>query len=300
MTLSDLLDVKAICDSGSMRRAAELRGITQPTLSSRIVQLEARLDAPLFDRSKGRSVPTDLALFIAARAEAIAARGDLLLREVRRLARGHDGVVRIGMGPGLEEFVVRPVVSRTAQQMPRVAVEFHAGSTRQLGEWLLDQRVDFAICAPVEPPHPRIEIVQQAAYRIVVVAHPAHPMFDGCPPEIRELFKYPLALPFTEPRYESLIRENYGVELQELAGRVLCSGYATILRLLGEPSLHFTAGPCFAFEREVAAGRLRVLDRELPFQHVVALQVSSSAYPFPSVLAVREIAREVLDAIPSC
>jgi len=145
-----------------------------------------------------------------------------------------------------------------------------------------------------------LEVVQQAEYPIAIVAHPAHPMFQGPLPEIRELFDYPLALPFTEPRYESLVREAYGVELMELPGRVLCSGYETILRLLSEPSSHFAAGPCFVFEREVAAGRLRVLPRDLPFRHIVALQANRAAYPFPATLAVREIAGDVLAGIPRC
>ena len=300
MTLSDLLDVKAVCDTGSMRRAAEIRGITQPTLSNRIARLEARLGVPLFDRSKGRSLPTDLALFISVRAETVAVRGDLLMREVRRLARGQDGVVRVGIGAGLEQVLVTPIVGRTAERMPRVAVEFHAGSTSLLGGWLLEQRIDFALCAPIEPPSRQLEVIQLVDYPMAVVAHPAHPMFEGPPPEIRELFGYPLALPFTEPRYEALVREAYGVELMELPGRILCSGYETILRLLSEPSPHFTAGPCFVFEREVAAGRLRVLARELPFRHIVALQTNRAASPFPATAAVLEIARDALAGIARC
>lgn len=299
MNLSDLLDVKAICDTGSMRRAAEIRAVSQPTLSRRIAQLEARIGTPLFGRAEGRSLPTDLALFIAERAGTIAVRGELLMREIRRVARGHDGVVRVGMGAGMQEVLVNPIVSRTAGRMPGVAIEFHAGSTRQLGDWLLEQSIDFALCAPVEPPPPQLEVVQQAEYTIAVVAHPTHPMFEGPPPEIRELFGYPLALPFTEPRYQALVRDIYGVDLTELPGRVMCSGYETILRLLSEPSLHFTAGPHFVFAREVAAGRLQVLARELPFRHIVAVQANCSAYPFPAVLAVRDIACEVLGSIPT-
>jgi DNA-binding transcriptional LysR family regulator len=298
MNLSNLLDVKAICDTGSMRKAAEIRGVTQPTLSSRIAQLEASLGTSLFDRSRGRSRPTDLALFIAARAESVAVRGEVLMRQVRRLARAEDAVVRIGIGAGLEEVLVQPIVSRTSQRMPRVAIEFHAGSTRQLGDWLLEQKIDFAVCAPVEPAQSKIEVIEQAEYRIAVVARPEHPMFAAAPPEIHELFVYPLALPFTEPRYEALVREIYGIELMELPGRVSCTGYETIRRLLADPSPYFTAGPCFLFERELAAGRLRALSRELPFRHVMALQANRGAYPFPAVLGVRQITREALAAIP--
>ena len=42
MDVSDLLDIKAICDAGSYRKAAETLGVTQPTLSNRIAYLEGK------------------------------------------------------------------------------------------------------------------------------------------------------------------------------------------------------------------------------------------------------------------
>mgnify|MGYP003403565181 CR=1 FL=1 len=45
MDVSDLLDIKAICDAGSYRKAAEALGVTQPTLSNRIAYLEGKLGA---------------------------------------------------------------------------------------------------------------------------------------------------------------------------------------------------------------------------------------------------------------
>ncbi len=39
----DLLAVKAVCDTGSFRKAAKELGVTQPTLSNRVAQLEVVL-----------------------------------------------------------------------------------------------------------------------------------------------------------------------------------------------------------------------------------------------------------------
>lgn len=44
--------------SGSAVRAAELMQITQPAVSRSIAELEASLGFPLFDRVRGRMVPT--------------------------------------------------------------------------------------------------------------------------------------------------------------------------------------------------------------------------------------------------
>ena len=297
MNLRDLLDVKAICETGSFRKAAALRGVTQPTLSNRVAHLESELGATLFDRSKGRSSPTDLARFIAGRAAAISARGEVLLREISRVASARDGLVRMGIGAGLGQMLVEPIVTRTASAMPRVGLEFHSGSTQQLTERLLQKTIDIAVCAAIEPANDALEAVQRMQVRNVVVAHPAHPMFAGAAPAIRNLFEYPIALPFTEPRYHALVQEHYGVQLSELPGRVFCSGYEAILRLLHSSRQHFTAGPEFTFRAEIDSGRLRALDRVLPFGHVVAIYVNRTAYPFPAVAEVLAILRDVLDEL---
>jgi len=297
MNLRDLIDVKAICETGSFRKAAALRGVTQPTLSNRVAHLESELGATLFDRSKGRSSPTDLARFIAGRAAAISARGEVLLQEISRVAKARDGLVRVGIGAAVGQMLIEPIVTRTASAMPRVGLEFHGGSTQQLAERLLQKTIDIAVCAAIEPVNKDLEAVQRVQVRNLVVANPAHPMFDGPAPEIRRLFEYPIALPFTEPRYHALVEQHYGVQLAELPGRVFCSGYEAILQLLRSSRQHFTAGPELAFRAEIDSGRLRALDRELPFRHVVIIYVNRTAYPFPAVAEVLEGLRAAMDEL---
>ena len=294
MNLRDLLDVKAICDTGSFRKAAEQRGVSQPTLSNRVAHLEGQIGARLFERSRGRSEPTDLARFIASRADRIAVQGEVLLREVTRAARGQDGIVRLGIGAGLGEYVIGPLVMRTAERMPRVALEFHSGSTEQVGEWLRQRTIDLAVCAPIEPPSPRVVAIATAETRMVVVANPQHPMFRRAAPEIGELFQYPFALPFTESRYLDLARQHYGLDLLALPGRVMCSGYEPILRLLRASTSHFSAGPEFAFRGDLRSGQLRALEQELPFGYVFGTYVNRDAYPFPAVREVQAILGDIV------
>ena len=90
MDVSDLLDIKAICDAGSYRKAAETLGVTQPTLSNRIAYLEGKLGARLFDREHGRSRPTELATLIANRAGDHWPRGGTVVKG-HRTTRGRSG-----------------------------------------------------------------------------------------------------------------------------------------------------------------------------------------------------------------
>jgi len=57
MELTEIEDFLALARTGSFRRAADLRHITQPAFSRRIMAIEERVGAPLFDRTV---TPVDL------------------------------------------------------------------------------------------------------------------------------------------------------------------------------------------------------------------------------------------------
>lgn len=57
MELTEIEDFLALARTGSFRRASELRNITQPAFSRRIMAIEERVGAPLFDRTVS---PVDL------------------------------------------------------------------------------------------------------------------------------------------------------------------------------------------------------------------------------------------------
>jgi DNA-binding transcriptional LysR family regulator len=289
MNLRDLMDVKAICDAGSFRKAAVSRGVTQPTLSNRIAHLEDQLGALLFERSRGQSRPTELARFIAARAGGIAENASLLAREIARLASGQEGTVRIGFGPGPMRALMKPVVSEVSIRYPRLGLEVLSSYTRQLGDWLIRREIDLAVCPPIESPNPGIRIALQFEDENVVVAHPDHPMFRGPVPSIQELFQYPIALPFMEPRYVELLRTHYGVRLDELPGRLVMSDYELLIQMVADQPQFFTAGPRFAFAREIESGQLRALQTPVPFGHIVAMHVNDAAYPLPAAAHVQAV-----------
>lgn len=55
----------AVLDAGSLTAAARRTGMHQPTLSRHVAELEAQLQAPLFERTGRGVVPTASALAIA-------------------------------------------------------------------------------------------------------------------------------------------------------------------------------------------------------------------------------------------
>ena len=292
MNVRDLLDVQAICEAGSFRKAAVVLGITQPTLSTRISHLEDQLGASLFDRSRGKSRPTALAEFIASRAAGLSHEASLLSRELERLASGQTGLVRLGMGAAPMRALAGPLMARVRAQRPDINVEVRTGNTTALRGLLLQREVDMVLAAPLEPTDPAIEAELILETENVIVAHPDHPMFNGPPPGIKEIFKYPAALSFLEPRYLDFVRARFGVDVAMQPGRFVCSDFDVLAGVTADAPHFFTAGPRFTFAKEIASGRLRVLETEVPLKHLIQLHVNRSACPLPAVSQVREMLRQ--------
>lgn len=292
MKIRDLLDVQAICEAGSFRKAAAALGISQPTLSARISRLEDQLGAQLFDRSRGPSRATSLAEFIATRAAGLSQDASLLSRELKRLASGQTGLVRLGIGPVPLRALLVSLTARVRTHGPAINLEIRTGNSAALRNWLLQQEVDMVVAAPLEPSDPAIEAEMLLEFASVIVAHPEHAMFKGTPPGISELFRYPAALPFLEPRYLEFVRAHFGVEVETQPGRFVCSDFDVLARVTADAPHFFTAGPRFAFATEIAAGRLRVLETEVPMKHLVQLHTNRNGFPLPAVGLVQELVRQ--------
>ena len=218
MDVRDLLDIKAICDAGSYRKAAETLGVTQPTLSNRITYLEGKLGAQLFDREHGRSRPTELAVLIANRAEIIGRDAALLSKDIVRLASGQAGVVRIGMGPAPGRALLVPIIERVAAQLPQVAMEIVFGSTRALADQLQARDLDIAICHPIESTAGNLTCDLQLETDNVIVAHPEHAIFRDARTGIGEILRnHPMAVPFLEQRYVDMTKQFYEVDIATAA-----------------------------------------------------------------------------------
>jgi hypothetical protein len=94
-----------------------------------------------------------------------------------------------------------------------------------------------------------------------------------------------------------MTKQFYEVDIHQLPGRVLCSDFESLVRLVTMSPRYFTAGPVFAFAPEIEAGRLRVLDTHVPFGHLVALHTNADAFPIPAVARVLAIIREVFGTV---
>ncbi|MGB6242358.1 MAG: LysR substrate-binding domain-containing protein [Castellaniella sp.] len=101
MRLRHIEIFEAIRQAGSLTQAAVLLNISQPAASKILAHAEAQLGFKLFDRIKGRLVPTREAEILTPQIEQISQE----LAHVRRLAanlrQGRQGHLRIGCAPAI-------------------------------------------------------------------------------------------------------------------------------------------------------------------------------------------------------
>jgi len=297
LNVRDFLDVKAICETGSLRKAAVALGVTQPTLSNRIAHLEDQLGAPLFDRSRGPSQPTDLALFIARRAATMADEAGRLIEETTRLASGKGGLIRIGVSPVPSRILFPDIVIGIANQFPDISLDVLSAPTSQLAEGLLESKLDMIVCPALEGDHPGTACELLLETDIIVVARPGHPLCADPPATIAELFKYPIALPISEKHYLDAVKRDFGIDIDNLPGRILCSDPSMLARIIERSERLFTAAPRFYFSPEIDAGLLSIVATPVPLRHSLFLHWNRDAYPLPAVIQVQAAIRKAFASL---
>lgn len=150
MELRHLRYFVAVAEELHFTRAAARLGIGQPPLSQQIQQLEQELGLPLF-----RRLPRGVALTEAGQsffddARAILANVERASAQARRVARGEQGRLRVGMinSAPFHPFVPR-VIREFGQRYPDVALAIDENSTPALAAAVLANAADIAFVRPL-------------------------------------------------------------------------------------------------------------------------------------------------------
>jgi DNA-binding transcriptional LysR family regulator len=113
----------ALCEAGSLGRAAARLGLSQPTLSRRLADLEARLGQALFERSALGLRLTEAGKGLQAPALAMREQAERLLLGVQRHARSVAGSVRLTASEAVCAFVLLPLLREFRKQHPMIQID---------------------------------------------------------------------------------------------------------------------------------------------------------------------------------
>ncbi len=147
----------AVARDGSIARACARLGLTQPTISKQIGDLEEALDAPLFRRSGRRLVLTDLGRSVYAYADDIFALGQELLDAVRGHAPGKPLRLHVGVSDVVPKLLTRLVLEPALRIGRPVRLVCREAKTDQLLADLALSGLDVVLTDAPLPPGSRIK-----------------------------------------------------------------------------------------------------------------------------------------------
>ncbi|MGI9382415.1 MAG: LysR substrate-binding domain-containing protein [Methyloligellaceae bacterium] len=174
MNLRQLECFRAVMVSGTMTRAAELLGISQPSVSNIIAGMERELGFQLFKRRKGRLLPTAEASYFFEEANRTLESLDRAVQIARELRKLNAGRLVLATQPGLSIHFLPAVVSEFLRTHPDVRFKLLSRSSDIVRDMIPAQQFDLAIAElPAQHPAVRTETV---SLRCVCVLPEAHPL----------------------------------------------------------------------------------------------------------------------------
>jgi LysR family hydrogen peroxide-inducible transcriptional activator len=146
-TLRQLSFLLAISDHGSLVSAAEQSGITQPSLSAALKELELILNARLVERGRGGATLTPAGEVAASRARLIVAAVDELGEAVHGAAEPLSGPFRLGVIPTIAPFLLPQILPQARAAFPKLKLYLREDLTARLVEGLRAHTLDCALIA---------------------------------------------------------------------------------------------------------------------------------------------------------
>lgn len=136
---------KATIECGSVSRAADLMGISQPAASKLLAHLEEDSGLQLFDRLRGRLLPSDQGMRFYDEVQRIFAGVSQIERAAETIRREEQGRLTIGVMPGLSGQFIERIIADFLSEHPKTYVIIKDGSSRYIADWLATRQIDVGI-----------------------------------------------------------------------------------------------------------------------------------------------------------
>lgn len=174
MQIRQLECFRTLMLTGTMTKAAEQLGVSQPSVSNTIASLEQSLGFALFVRHAGRLHPTpEATLFFTEVTRSLAAI-ESTERAAREIRQGSYGRLSIAAYPSISLALLPRIVSLFIEGRPDVQVRIVSHSSAIVKDLIASQSFDVAI-AELPSSHPSAEM-ERFSYRCEFIVASDHPL----------------------------------------------------------------------------------------------------------------------------
>ncbi len=196
----------AVVREGSFTHAAERLNLSQPSLSSRIQQLEIDLGVTLFKRGKRPIELTDTGKTFLPYAERIIGVAEAGESAIKIAEDGFTGRLNVGCPMSVSTYLMPQVVTLFNTRFPHSELSVETGHSSLLVEHLLDGVLDIVFTAVFPHLIRQTQILMRIRDRIVVAAHPDHPLaVQNNKVDIEDIWDWRIILPRWGTAFEAWI-----------------------------------------------------------------------------------------------
>jgi LysR family transcriptional regulator, hydrogen peroxide-inducible genes activator len=264
-TLRQLQYIVSVADELSFRRAAARCGVSQPSLSSQIAQVEDALGVRLFERSRKQVLVSTVGRDLVARARRLLRDADEIQWAAQGASDPLSGTLRLGVLATVSPYLLPAITLPLRKEFARLRIEWVEDKTAPLVQKLANGEIEGAIVA-LEADIGDVERQVIAKDPFFLVTRAEHPLATSTgrvsAAELRdqELLLLDDGHCFREQALEICSRsgakqsEFRATSLSTLIQMIAGGGGATLL-------------PAIAIDAEARRARLHVRPLAVPFAH---------------------------------
>lgn len=169
MKLTTLRYLIAFADEGSFSRAAEKCGVSQPTLSVAVQNLETALGVSLIERARGHASLTEIGYQVVAQVRKTLAEAHRIELVAQSGQNPLQGEFRLGVIHTIGPYLLPELIASIHRTAPKMQLYIEESMTALLADYLKYGNVDAAIIAlPFDTPGIVTRPLYDEEFRVVV------------------------------------------------------------------------------------------------------------------------------------
>lgn len=259
LKLRQLRAIDAIATHKSLLKSAQALGMSQPSLTKSLKELEDILGVRLFERHARGVTPTLFSDAVAQTARRILAELGRLDEELDRLSSHSSGTIALGALPAAASGLLPGALARLKSAHPDIQVRLVQGRTEELLPSLAAGDLDLIVGRLYEPATPD-GFMREVLYEepITVLARAEHPIFGRPDVTLEDLASYDLVLPTVSQRVGQEI-EHFLATLSLPPSASLRSSSIGFIREMLHSTDYITITPRLMMAGDLLRGTIRVV-----------------------------------------
>ncbi len=184
---------RAIMIAKTINGAADLLHVSQPGISRLLKYMEQKLGIALFERHKGRLIPTPEGVELFRELEPIYAKIEDLDITINRIVQADDLQFRIACTASLANYVLPRLLAKVKAKMPGIEIHLETLPNETIAEYIIQRRCDFAL-AFYNPEHPLVLSEPSINVDMHCVVPKGHPLSEKKSVTFKDIADYELVM----------------------------------------------------------------------------------------------------------